>query len=135
MEAEVSRPAARVGGTWLEAWPEKPLKSESGGSAWCWWGAEGEAAEGGSGTGGCPPQEGPAVGLSVPVEEEGVEGRCSASAGAAACSRVTGLGWTGGEAGAEGAVGEQPSFDSARCGAEAAAAAVTQGGKGTPPWT
>lgn len=85
VEVEVSRPVAWEEGTLWEAWPEKPLNSESGGSVEWWWGVEGEEAEGESETGGCQLQEGPAVRFSVPVEVVGVVGRCSALAGAAAC--------------------------------------------------
>lgn len=119
----------------MEAWPEKALKSESGGFAWCWWGVEGEEVEGGSETVGCQLQEGSAVGFSVLVEEVGVVEHCSASTGAVASLHVTGLGRTWGEEGEAVEGEEQRSLDSAHCGAEAATTTVTQRGKGMQLWT
>lgn len=84
-EVEVFRPAAWEEGTWWEAWPEKPLNSESGGSGGCWRGVGAEEVEGGSETGGCQLQEGPAVRFSVPVEVVAAAGRCLALTGAVAC--------------------------------------------------
>lgn len=69
----------------MEAWPEKPLNSESGGSVWWWWGEEGVVVEAGSETVNFQLQERAAVRFSVPAEEVEVVGRCSALAGAVEC--------------------------------------------------
>lgn len=94
---------------------------------------EGEEGEGGLGTGDCPLQEGlaAAVVVSVLVEGAGVAGRCSASAGAAAGSRVTGLNRTWGEEGEVVEGGEQRRLDSEQCGVQAATTTATQRGTGT----